>query len=62
MHKMGLAASVSLTSLLLLTAPVLGRDDGRYANSPLKSWFESLESEFGPCCTNADGYIVSDPV
>jgi len=61
MHKMGLAASVSLTCLLLLTAPVLGRDDGRYANSPLKSWFESLESEFGPCCTNADGYIVSDP-
>jgi len=50
--------------LLVLTAPAmpaLGRDDGRYANLPLKSWFESLESEFGQCCTNADGYIVSDP-
>jgi len=23
--------------------------DGRYANSPLKSWFESLRSSKGPC-------------
>ena len=38
------AASVSLISLLLLTTPGLGRDDGRYANSPLKSWFESLSA------------------
>jgi hypothetical protein len=46
---------------LMLATPALGRDDGRYANSLLKSWFESLQSEFGQCCTNADGYIVSDP-
>ena len=50
-----------LITLIMLATPALGRDDGRYANSPLKSWFESLESEFGQCCTNADGYIVSDP-
>jgi hypothetical protein len=61
MHQKWYAMSLSLISLLLLSAAALGRDDGRYANSPLKAWFESLESEFGPCCTNADGYIVSDP-
>ncbi|KYK44587.1 hypothetical protein [Bradyrhizobium sp. 191] len=47
--------------LIARATPVLARDDGRYANSPLKPWFESLQSEFGKCCTNADGYIVLDP-
>lgn len=38
-----------------------GRDlDGRYANSPLKSWFESLRSEKGPCCSFADGFSIAD--
>jgi hypothetical protein len=37
------------------------RDDGRYANSPLKPWFDSLKSGKGPCCSDADGYAVSDP-
>jgi hypothetical protein len=55
------AVSVPLIGLLWLTTPAFGRDGGRYANSRLKPWFESLESEFGQCCTNADGYIVSDP-
>ena len=50
-----------MTGLMLLATAALARDDGRYANSPLKQWFESLESEFGQCCTNADGYVVSDP-
>jgi hypothetical protein len=37
------------------------RDDGRYANSPLKSWFESLHSKKGvQCCANADGMVLSD--
>ncbi|MET4279799.1 MULTISPECIES: hypothetical protein [unclassified Bradyrhizobium] len=52
------------TLMLGLTAPVtqaLARDDGRYVNSPLKPWFESLQSEFGKCCADADGYIVLDP-
>jgi hypothetical protein len=44
-----------LIGLLLFATAAVARDDGRYANSPLKQWFESLE------CTNADGYIVSDP-
>src|SRR2546423_15423614 len=52
-------AALLFGSALLLT-PALARDDGRYDHSPLKSWFESLQSEFGKCCTDADGYIVSD--
>ena len=47
--------------LMVLATPALGRDDGRYAGSPLKAWFESLQSEFGQCCADIDGYVVSDP-
>jgi hypothetical protein len=39
----------------------LARDDGRYANSPLKAWFDSLKSGRGPCCSDADGLAVADP-
>lgn len=42
-------------------APAHGRDlDGRYANSPLKQWFDQLKSGKGPCCSDADGFAVSD--
>jgi hypothetical protein len=34
--------------------------DGRYANSPLKGWFDSLHSGKGPCCSDADGTALSD--
>ena len=50
--------------LLLSIVPahvVHARDpDGRYANSPLKQWFDSLRSGKGPCCSDADGSAVSD--
>jgi hypothetical protein len=47
--------------LLLAPYPGLARDtDGRYANSPLKQWFDSLKSGKGPCCSDADGSAVSD--
>jgi len=49
-----------LVGLVVLAGPALGRDDGRYANSPLKSWFESLHSQLGQCCSDADGYMLSD--
>lgn len=53
------------TVALITHAPFLhlaaARDlDGRYANSPLKSWFESLRSRKGPCCSDADGTALSD--
>ena len=37
------------------------RDDGRYAGSPLKPWFDTLKSGQGLCCSDADGFAVSDP-
>lgn len=40
----------------------MARDlDGRYANSPLKSWFDHLASGKGLCCSMADGETVADP-
>ena len=36
------------------------RDDGRFADSPLKEWFEHLRSRNGLCCTLADGVSVQD--
>jgi hypothetical protein len=45
----------------LLSQVSHARDDGRYANSPLKAWFDSLKSGKGPCCSDADGYAVADP-
>lgn len=45
----------------VLTLIVYGKDDGRYANSPLKPWFDSLESGYGLCCSVADGRKVEDP-
>lgn len=47
--------------LALLFTPAAARDDGRYAQSPLKGWFDGLRSGKGPCCSDADGYVVKDP-
>jgi len=50
-----------LLVLPLASDPGQARDpDGRYANSPLKQWFDSLKSGKGPCCSDADGTAVSD--
>jgi len=58
---------VALSILLAFTAHIAAphtaaaRDvDGRFANSPLHNWFESLHSEKGPCCSDADGTALSD--
>lgn len=45
----------------ILYVPALARDlDGRYANSPLKPWFDQLKSGRGLCCAQADGYVVEE--
>ena len=47
--------------LWLMPLTAMARDlDGRYATSPLKPWFDQLKSRNGPCCSNADGYVVED--
>src|SRR5262245_47257313 len=52
---------ISAMGLWLMPMLALGRDlDGRYANSPLKPWFDQLKSRQGPCCSDADGYVVED--
>jgi len=44
-----------------LAGSVTARDlDGRYANSPLKQWFDNLASGKGLCCSMADGESVAD--
>lgn len=59
-HLGGLAGAAVLLSLTLQA--VAARDRGQYAGtSPdLKSWFDSLRSGKGPCCSDADGSAVSD--
>ncbi|WP_420869841.1 hypothetical protein [Bradyrhizobium septentrionale] len=55
--RLGLVTLVSVVAVQIAQA----RDpDGRYANSPLKEWFDSLRSGKGPCCSDADGSAVSD--
>lgn len=59
--KTPLIAGGMLLMLPLASDPGAARDpDGRYANSPLKQWFDSLKSGKGPCCSDADGYALSD--
>jgi hypothetical protein len=53
--------SVAAVVMALRAEAIIARDDGRYANSPLKSWFDSLRSNNGLCCSVADGFAVSDP-
>jgi hypothetical protein len=62
-RRANMALIVILTSIVILIGLLVSaraRDDGRYANSPLKSWFDSLRSGKGPCCSDADGYALSD--
>ncbi|MFB9269054.1 hypothetical protein ACFFWD_39090 [Bradyrhizobium erythrophlei] len=54
--RIGLAALLSVAAQLAQARDL----DGRYANSPLKQWFDSLRSGKGPCCSDADGTAVSD--
>jgi hypothetical protein len=54
---------VGLTAALardVLPFVALARDDGRYADAPLKSWFDRLASGKGLCCSFADGAQVDD--
>lgn len=59
--KFGMAFTILGAVLLLFaTTAAFARDDGRYAGSPNKAWFDSLKSKTGPCCSDADGTAVTD--
>jgi hypothetical protein len=45
---------------LLVPGQLRARDDGRFADSPLKPWFDRLASGKGFCCSFADGFSVQD--
>lgn len=48
--------------LVLIALAAHARDvDGRYAQSPLKGWFDNLKSGRGLCCSTSDGTAVADP-
>jgi len=55
-----IVVSIMLLIMALMIHPVRARDDGRYAQSPLKPWFDGLKSGKGPCCSDADGWALSD--
>jgi hypothetical protein len=44
----------------LISTFILIHDDGRYANSSLRNWFENLSSGIGRCCAESDGHPVED--
>jgi hypothetical protein len=55
--------SVAAATVLIVASnavPAGARDDGRYAGSPLKSWFDQLASTKGLCCSFADGVTIED--
>ena len=56
------ALAMAALVLMPLLQSAFARDNGQYAaTSPeLKSWFDSLRSGKGPCCSDADGSAVSD--
>jgi len=55
-----IAAAIVVAFALLGAAAAFARDDGRWANSPLKAWFDSLASGKGLCCSFADGVSIKD--
>ena len=59
MYKLTVAG-VTLCVTMVVPDRSYARDDGRFANSPLKEWFDRLASRNGLCCAFADGVSVQD--
>src|SRR5271168_1399347 len=53
-------AVVALCMSVFVSSGVSARDDGRYANEPLHTWFDRLASGKGLCCSFADGFSIRD--
>lgn len=62
LKRLAIVTVAGLDLLAIASSIALARDpDGRYANSPLKGWFEQLSSKGGGrCCSDADGTALSD--
>jgi hypothetical protein len=59
MYKFAVALTV-LCVTVVVPNHSYARDDGRFANSPLKEWFDRLASRNGLCCAFADGFSLED--
>jgi hypothetical protein len=53
-------AGVALCMSAIVPSTLSAHDDGRFANSPLKAWFDQLASGKGLCCSFADGVSIAD--
>jgi len=62
MHRLTVTAFAAVAVCVNAFVPgyLYARDDGRFANSPLKQWFDRLASGKGLCCSFADGVSVQD--
>ena len=62
MHRLtGPTVAAVALCMMFVANGVSARDpDGRYANHPLKQWFDQLASGKGLCCSFADGFSVQD--
>lgn len=52
--------SIVLLAAFLSITQALAHDDGKFANSPLKAWFDQLASGKGLCCSFADGISIEN--
>lgn len=53
---------IVLVVALFIGPSALARDDGRYAQSPNKKWFEGLTDQNNSvCCDGSDGMRLEDP-
>ena len=59
MYKLAVALT-ALCVTVVVPNHSYARDDGRFANSPLKEWFDCLASRNGFCRAFADGVSVQD--
>jgi hypothetical protein len=62
MHRLTVCTSAVVMLCMFVSVPrrVSAHDDGRYADSPLKTWFDQLASGKGLCCSFADGVSVQN--
>jgi len=60
MRRVTRSAVLAFWLTTLASHQLVARDDGRFANSPLKPWFDRLASGKGLCCSFADGVTVED--
>jgi len=59
-YKQSNLAVLAFFLMTLAPSELVARDDGRFAGSPLKEWFDHLGSRNGLCCAFADGVSVQD--